>query len=65
VVARSSLTLPGTGPVRIRWSPDALRPMLDRDGDRRARGGSYCSLDHDLDARIQCNSGQAASASVA
>jgi len=28
--------LPAAGPVRVRWVPDALWPLLDRHGDRRA-----------------------------
>jgi hypothetical protein len=28
--------MPGAGTVRVRWVPDALWPLLDRDGDRRA-----------------------------
>jgi hypothetical protein len=28
--------IPGAGPVRVRWVPDAVWPLLDRDGDRRA-----------------------------
>jgi hypothetical protein len=28
--------IPGSGPVRIRWVPDALWPLLTRNGDRRA-----------------------------
>jgi len=28
--------IPGTGPVRIRWVPDAVWPLLARNGDRRA-----------------------------
>lgn len=28
--------VPGTGPVRVRWVPDRLWPLLGRDDDRRA-----------------------------
>jgi hypothetical protein len=28
--------IPGSGPVRIRWVPDALWPLLTRNGERRA-----------------------------
>lgn len=28
--------MPGAGPVRVRWVPDGVWPLLDRDGDRRA-----------------------------
>jgi excisionase family DNA binding protein len=28
--------MPGAGPVRVRWVPDEVWPLLDRDGDRRA-----------------------------
>lgn len=35
LVAEHAL-LPGGGPVQVRWVPDALWPLLDRDHDRRA-----------------------------
>lgn len=28
--------IPGPGPVRMRWVPDEVWPLLDRDGERRA-----------------------------
>jgi excisionase family DNA binding protein len=28
--------MPGSGPARVRWVPDEVWPLLDRDGDRRA-----------------------------
>jgi hypothetical protein len=27
---------PGPGPIRVRWVPDEIWPLLDRDHDRRA-----------------------------
>ncbi len=35
IVDEHALTA-GAGPVRIRWVPDGVWPLLDRDGDRRA-----------------------------